>query len=192
MATTQNFKHSAEPVQDKKFNTNFWSDPSTVMSEMKEKAEKQKFSTTGFRCGWFPERLLNGSPSIQCDGCQSAVSSIITVAKLRGQGWDDRIISIQPVRETVEEEENRLLNRTMAPAWCLLYILFCLLIVCLLFICLCAIKLSQHVLQVALGKQRGANCKLWSLDEVTAECVAAVSRAVSGASMLRSADLLWR
>lgn len=100
--------------------------------------------------------------------------------------------SIQPVRETVEEEENRLLNRTMAPAWCLLFILFSLLIVCLLFICLCAIKLSQHVLQVALGKQRGANCKLWSLDEVTAERVAAVSRAVSGASMLRSADILCR
>lgn len=47
--------------------------------------------------------LLNGSPSIQCDACQSAVSAVIAMIKAEGQRWDDGILSTQLIWKPVEE-----------------------------------------------------------------------------------------
>lgn len=48
-------------------------------------------------------RLLNGSLSIQCDACQSAVSAIIAMIKAEGQRWDDGILTTQLIWKPVEE-----------------------------------------------------------------------------------------
>lgn len=165
---------------------------------MKKRAEGQKFNANGFQCGLFPEGLLNESWSIHCDGWQSAVTSIIRVAQPRGQCWSGRIISVQPVRESLKRKKEELRSRMQAAkldlGFGLLHIIYFFYFSSLLFasFSLAFMRLDIHILRVALGKQRGANCKLWSLDEVTAESVAAVSRAVSGSWMLRSVDLSCR